>query len=1425
MNEIIKNLSYSIKHSNNLLYQFWSNELLNELKFKTDLCLDDKKFLFELLYYCNSEIGTRIMEKLDKDAEIKDLELDYTVITKKNKNLYRRQLATISNRFFKCSLDEFAPYLNLYDLPLLVEELSTLTIILPIHDPSWKNFMMSIWNSCSNCSNLDSLFMDLWARLVVDSDYCFNERDICLIFSRGFRWFNLKVGGNTTGNLLIDIKVKVGGDFNISKEDSFAKFIAHSIHLDTTMQKLKELLLAIEIFVHPSNGGPWTMVLANFLERLSFYIHERILVKSRQHPIEDIPISLFNLVLKMLHSKNVYVVVKGQISLKYLSLLDPRITPMFVETCTLALESFDSYRINSCIGALGAISHTIVKENIMELLVNVLPGIDFNDIPKTFACIMFLLTISSKIVYSDQGFASPISFSDWVSLYIDRMFSLFLNLPPNMGGGHADADEQGVLRLLAMTTKIIFEQLSPEIEELVMDILFRKVFGHIISPGTKIVAEICGFIAYSNPKRRLQKFAPKIIKQIEFELDNGAGTTTSQKKSDLNPHGFATMSDATFHWYQAILTNVLSFGGSDLLDYENDIIHVIDRMVDQCIGNVAYVWTADLLYHYIFALFHKYPREYKSHTLETFNSNEFQANPQKHWAEDVDTDNLEICWHIPSQKEKDAGFRALKRYTQLCIDKLDRKFCIKWLSILEKLISVSRIILTPRNVTIGTETDDDHLMFYGKRPEFFGTTESFLYSKQDPEYREWADILFQVQQKLLNLNSLFSADDSLEARVLILKNIELMMGSTLITNHANHGAEKILKMALKAGKQKILSRSVLVMKEYGLHLKRVNNAIGYNEIDSDLAQQVVDLIFDYSLSEYANLGKAAQRSLVKILKCQSRFQVYVFEKIIKIIDEQSINPNEEKLLGAMSLISQRFMGSFYIPYLRKLLESLVTINLKPNILAVITKIGHLVVQPTELKVVPPYNTKAQLVVNSVCTEIDSTHLETLQRKKILVEQEYNKIIDLVVGYCKRDSFSWRYLEVLLKILLKIVSVTQNVRIDLVQTLILLLRHEMPNIQGISMKLLSFLLRFLNKQGKNAYNIESLKRTALIGDSPIILEFFALNAKESTVFVDRPNCWFLYQPKSVTFYQLPHPDYLSGPIQHELSNAMNNPEFWRDILAIAEHDNNLAVYTPRCSFYRKLFRIIKTRPLGVLVPILKEKSELYGDSTTQKSICEIIAGIVRGSTSWNISELALLETHIYPIILFGIERATTETIYHWSQCLAYIFTKIDPNRIAPLLIKMLDINTNNFGNSFFADRKRLQVLSLIINRFNHRVESYISQLLDSIVPLASSPFQEVRKAVAQFLATTIGVFSEFRNNDWRDFNVNSVIQEKPNQKLREFVGSITDLEVKDVTTTNICKTGNYYLISVFILFICAGKSFAKIDRTLLASSFAVEYVSI
>ena len=1388
MEEIITNLSLSIHQSNNILYQFWSSELLNELKYGTKISLADRKYLFELLYYCNSEIGTRIMSKLNKDFDIQGLELDYSVITYKNKNLYKRQLGLLSNRFFKMPLDEFAPFLNIYDLPLFVEDIYKLAIILPSNDPSWKDFMVALWSVCNNCSNLDALYFDLLARLATECCSCFNEGDISLVFNRGFRWLNLKVGKPASGNVLIDVKVKISGDFNVSKEDAFAKFIAYCLDVGSVRQKIHELLLAVEVFVHPSNSGPWTMALSNLVERLAFYLHERIIVKKNETNVMELCHSLYNLVLKMLHSKNVFSVLKAQVSLKYLSLLNSKISALFVETSLLAIESNDALRINSCIGALGAIAHTLCDQNVLDLLLLTLPGIDFNDIPKTFACAMFILTISSKIIFSDQGIESSVNFGYWLELYIDRIFSLFWNLPANLGGGHSDSEEEGVLQLVSMATKIIFEQLSPELEEMALNILFQKVFNHVNEPGIKIVAEICGLICFSRPKLRLERFVPRLIKQIEFEMDHGASSNSSDKKTEHHPHGMESMSDSSFHWYQATLISVISLGGADLLPFEANLLSLFEKMILGCNSYVAYVWTADLIQCYLTALLHRYPRSYKSHPAAVFYANEFQSDPRKHWGKVYDRDDIDIEWHEPSNLEKAAGFRALKRLTLLCIDRLDIKTSVKWLSILEKLIAVSKIVLQPRSELVGTNyDDDDNVMFFGCRPEFFGTSEYFHYCKGDEEYDEWIHIINTIQKKILNLNSLLTDSESIDIKIIMAKNIEQLLGSVNLIGQNNIGSGKILKMALRAGKQQILPRCALVIKEHELYLKRLQNFMGYNEIRSDLASELIDLVFEQCLSEYSTLSKNSQRVLVKILKCQSKFQIKIFYKILKVVHSYQDPSDDDKLLGALGLVAQRFMGPLHITFLRKLLESLSRIKLKPNILAMVTRIGHLVVQPTELKVLPPYNEKAISIAHSRILNNDVINRKIIISRRSIAEKEYGFVIDLVIRLCNAGTCSWRYLEILLKVLLKISSVTVPVRIELVNLLLKLVLDDLPNIRIISMKLLAVFFRFANIQGKKLHDIDSLRLKATSNDIIFndLLNSFDFTANASSYFVDRQDCWYLYRPKEIRYYNRSLPDYLSGPVQDQVANITSGAEFWLKLIADSQHDTQVSVSIARCSFYRKLFRITKSAPLEVLLPLLRSLLSKVDDSSAQKTACEILGGIVRGLNNWNDNNL---DQSILLMIVQGVQSSTTETIFHWSQCLAYIFTKIDPNRVKALIFSFITVDTNSFGSSFFADRKRIQMLSLIVNRFNFRLRNFSEDLVGKIVPLASSPFQEVRKAIAQFLAATLNVDWNFQITSWKQMLPKYFPVSKDNTAIKSLMNQDMATSLYDFKIINSRKTG-------------------------------------
>ncbi len=115
-------------------------------------------------------------------------------------------------------------------------------------------------------------------------------------------------------------------------------------------------------------------------------------------------------------------------------------------------------------------------------------------------------------------------------------------------------------------------QLSPNLLKLATNKLKNYITETVIPNATKSIGKFVGNLHGQNSTYALQQLVPMCVNKMMYELENGVCGVPNlppnlSSKSTSNVYGFAAMSDATFHWYQCILVNIVSqCGGTVLLE-------------------------------------------------------------------------------------------------------------------------------------------------------------------------------------------------------------------------------------------------------------------------------------------------------------------------------------------------------------------------------------------------------------------------------------------------------------------------------------------------------------------------------------------------------------------------------------------------------------------------------------------------------------------------------------------------------------------------------------------------------------------------------------------------------------------------------------------------------------------------------------------
>eukprot|EP00045_Choanoeca_perplexa_P017674 m.261590 g.261590 ORF g.261590 m.261590 type:complete len:1846 (+) comp17601_c0_seq2:42-5579(+) len=553
-------------------------------------------------------------------------------------------LLRYARRFFPASatdeiLAEFEPLLCPHDECLYVGAAS-LCLLLPA-DPlsrakdspsflTWIPRMLEVWRWSENNKSWDILFFSLINRVLKRNPTLTAFDDNWpWIMSKVLNNFELPVANsrNTMGKYMAAnaALLQPQGGF----EQRVACIIVNSLSPTSPMQGYFERLLAsIEGFLHPSNTGPWSTKIAEFLsvcasemtsrlhketeERCITPVENRITLQQR----EAFVITLRDAVFTVQLSKNLRAAYAMAGVLKHLAYIAPQaLIPLLLEKVYPALESvMESHATMAAFSALSTVVRPLFtpsifpegSQHLVPLLHSVLPAIDLNDVVKTSLAFNFLQEVLAQVVLVDCSkgpfpsnmteeehslYLSTAQLEDWCVLLLNQCLTLLESQVAASAKGYSI--EQSIQQRVIVLWFYFFQQLSPALAATVRKALLRWVQSHLVLDAAKAVAWIVHASAIPYPKETLAMFLPYLcdtilqVSQQERPMDDEAASDDQAAPELL--------------WSLHILARLVKHNGIHLLPYREQLMDVLSACLPLA-SKTANKLTHKLLRHLLLGL-------------------------------------------------------------------------------------------------------------------------------------------------------------------------------------------------------------------------------------------------------------------------------------------------------------------------------------------------------------------------------------------------------------------------------------------------------------------------------------------------------------------------------------------------------------------------------------------------------------------------------------------------------------------------------------------------------------------------------------------------------------------------------------------------------------------------------------------------------
>ncbi|CCE62703.1 hypothetical protein TPHA_0D00590 [Tetrapisispora phaffii CBS 4417] len=746
----------------------WTNELRNCLKFNIPLSLRKKLVIvfyqlslvqgqkisrhiyiemFEFLSDRNND-GTDFTELLYEDGlrldHIRLYNFLFEFLPTPDSDYVKRDLSSKEDlNLFKLLLrlaDDAKIFFDETNLTLMKDSMdkiisslapSTMSIILPLLTSSvpfhynemhkitdYSSFMYSIWNTSSPNVAIDTHLYDFIGNLAEYSYWNYvKNTDIkkYIEFDR-FGIFN----ESQLDFMFNRIQGHLKNDFQIHSQSRTIRPLIYAINGSSNelyFEKLEKLSKSLVTYVHPSNNGHWTKLIAKFVQCFIKFYHKRYTdeEKVRKNGIsnkamlnEDTHEELVRIFTHLLNigSQNKNEDVSNYYISSYTYLLDLNPPNSNLIYDHIILELYDAFsgeyinskqRIITSIKKYSNIMRFMVMEklyrvHITNIFVTLISKLDYNDLQLSNCLIKGIIGTATFIPlevpssedghYTFESYTLPFIQQHYEHLKFnaDKLFyyeAEFLDMAYKGSSTIIQNSlqqyiekifqfftidiEDTLIMKMCNTTMIIIESMSDDMFEYFSKV-FQKSFWSIDDFGEKSPNNELLTIQLAALVKRDHSLSKKLYSQLSYnikeQIQRGAGSVRSA--SEIQQRDFKLV------LYLTALNDILRQSHSAILDFHEELLDFLKELYKAITNPPVAVITSILIHSILTSLtiteiidFRQFS-EFKNISYEEkwgayqFNNNKFLK------------DNLNFKWHIPSDKEVSVAIDFFDKIFDFC---------------------------------------------------------------------------------------------------------------------------------------------------------------------------------------------------------------------------------------------------------------------------------------------------------------------------------------------------------------------------------------------------------------------------------------------------------------------------------------------------------------------------------------------------------------------------------------------------------------------------------------------------------------------------------------------------------------------------------------------------------------------------------------
>ncbi|XP_058477820.1 proteasome activator complex subunit 4B isoform X2 [Solea solea] len=1027
------------------------------------------------------------------------------------------------------------------------------------------------------------------------------------------------------------------------------------------------------------------------------------------------------------------------------------------------------------------------RAHVLSLLMGCLPGVDPNDFSKCMITFQFIATFTTLVplvdcssapsrhsdlteIEKDLCFASA-EFEDFVLQFLDRCFALIDSSTLEQTRDETETDTQTHLESLVelglfSTVSTVLTQCSTEIYKVALHKVYNFATSNIFETcvSGRMVADMCRAAAKCHPAESLRLFIPHCCSVI-FHITNNEEL---QSEDEL---------DKELLWNLQLLSEVSRVDGEQLLKYQGDL----ERILCVCVRlrcKQAYTLACSLLEHTLRSLSLIYPTEHRS-TSGGFDND----LPIRDWGRAGDVAALGVCWHVPSVEEENFVFQLLSRLLHPELERIkghvsgdqpvSREELLQSLAIVHHCLLGAGSMLPP--------LDGAHVSDLVPSMVNLGEIRLYIGIDYDESRENYRQSICQTMRLLLH-HILEQSEDDTKSLFVIIKII-----SDLMFFRGTHKKEfdsrwksftlvkKSMDNRLHGKKHHI--RALLIDRVLLQHEMRTLVVEGseYKVVHQEL---LCDLLL-LSTSTYSQVRSRAQNVLTTALGTYSFSYRDLIPRIVQLLSPQHTTGTQQQFKGALYCLLGVHSGVCLASVrdwdcVGEVWPALVLCGLSPSMTLEKPSISRLLDDIIDRinrqhDTIGIYFTVSETCVeiaNQVtksgnpmsCLEAPSTAdlnegLQRQQIRNVVAARKYEKLVNDLLTCLEDRDLPWKFEHMASDFLSLLLRDDHPLPPDAVLFFTQSLVHDSISIRKVAISAVAGILKQLkrprNKVAVKPADISGVQdpEGVCVGDREgnQWLQYDSNNLPltqeqwDSQYYVEKTHWGYYSWPREMMIYaaseepndDLPYEKMSEG--EKIVFEYFSDPEFIDQLigfLSLEDRKGKDSFNPRRFCLFKGLFRNYGDAFLPLLWPHLEQLASNPHESS-QRCVCEITAGLIRGSKLWSFSKVESLWQLLCPLIRTALTNITVETYTDWGTCIATACESRDPRKLHWLFELLMESPLSGEGSSF-RDASLLYVLQGALAQQQWRVSELLHRLLVYLEPRITQVYKNVRERIGSVL---------------------------------------------------------------------------------------------